>query len=47
MKTNTRKQDRTCKDCKFLKSCLESSMRYPCKDFKLAEPAILEKRGRK
>nr|DAM03829.1 MAG TPA: hypothetical protein [Caudoviricetes sp.] len=37
----------SCLDCKHLKSCLESSRRYPCRDFKLAEPAILERRGRK
>ena len=34
-------------DCKHLKSCLESSRRYPCKDFKPAEPTILERKGRK
>lgn len=37
----------SCLDCKRLKGCLESSRRYPCRDFKLAEPAILERRGRK
>nr|DAT15597.1 MAG TPA: hypothetical protein [Caudoviricetes sp.] len=37
----------SCLDCKHLKSCLESGRRYPCKDFKLADPAILERRGRK
>lgn len=36
----------SCLDCKHLKGCLESSRRYPCRDFKLAEPAILERRGR-
>nr|DAS07820.1 MAG TPA: hypothetical protein [Caudoviricetes sp.] len=37
----------SCLDCKHLKSCWESSRLYPCRYFQLAEPAILERRGRK
>ena len=46
MSSNGKRKELTCKDCKHCFKCIEWSRRYPCRDFKLAEPAILERRGR-